>query len=60
MPALNNVTGIKPAGEGVLEVERTLEDEVEVLEVPLPAVLSVSSEINTPSVPAMRDIMRAG
>lgn len=60
VPALNNVTGIKPAGEGVLEVERTLEDEVEVLEVPLPAVLSVSSEINTPSVPAMRDIMRAG
>ena len=60
VPALNNITGIKPAGEGVLEVERTLEDEVEVLEVPLPAVLSVSSEINTPSVPAMRDIMRAG
>ena len=41
-------------------MERTLEDSVEVLEMPLPAVLSVSSEINTPSVPAMRDIMRAG
>lgn len=60
LPAVNNVTGIKPAGEGVLEVERTLEDAVEVLEVPLPAVLSVSSEINVPSVPAMRDIMKAG
>jgi len=59
LPCVNNVTGIK-AGEGALEVERTLEDEVEVLEVPLPAVLSVSSEINVPSVPAMRDIMRAG
>lgn len=60
LPAVNNVTGIKSAGEGVLEVERTLENEVEVLEVPLPAVLSVSSEINVPSVPAMRDIMKAG
>lgn len=59
LPAVNNVTGIKP-GDGVLEVERTLEDEVEILEVPLPAVLSVSSEINVPSVPAMRDIMKAG
>lgn len=60
LPTVNNVTGIKPAGEGVLEVERTLENEVEVLRVTLPAVLSVSSEINTPAVPAMRDIMRAG
>lgn len=60
VPSLNNVTGIKVASEGVLEVERTLENEVEVLEVPLPAVLSVSSEINVPAVPNMREIMRAG
>ena len=60
LPAVNNVTGITPAGEGVLHVERTLEYEVEGLEVPMPAVLSVSSEINVPSVPAMRDIMKAG
>lgn len=59
VPALNNVTGIEVSGDG-LEVERTLEDEVEVLFVPLPAVLSVSSEINIPAVPNMREIMRAG
>ncbi len=59
LPTVNNVTGITPK-EGAVEVERTLEDSVEVLEMPLPAVLSVSSEINTPAVPAMRDIMRAG
>lgn len=58
-PSVNNVTGIT-AKDGVLEVERTLEDGVEILEVTLPCVLSVSSEINTPAVPAMRDIMRAG
>ena len=59
-PFQDSLQTAKAIAEGVLEVERTLEDEVEVLEVPLPAVLSVSSEINTPSVPAMRDIMRAG
>lgn len=59
LPTVNNATGIT-AGEGVLRVERTLEDSVEVLELTLPAAVSVSSEINTPSVPAMRDIMRAG
>lgn len=60
IPTVNNVTGIKVSSENVLEVEHTLEDEVEILEVSLPAVLSVSSEINVPSVPSMREIMRAG
>lgn len=59
IPAVNNVTGITAKGD-VLEVERTLEDEVEVLEVNTPAILSVSSDINVPSVPAMKEIMRAG
>ncbi|MCY6957634.1 putative electron transfer flavoprotein FixA [Clostridium brassicae] len=60
IPVINNVTNIKVLSETILEVERTLEDEVEVLEISLPAVLSVSSEINVPSVPSMRDIMKAG
>lgn len=60
IPVINNVTGIKVLSENTLEAERTLEDEVEVLEITLPAVLSVSSEINVPAVPSMRDIMKAG
>ena len=59
IPAVNNVTGISVKGEK-LEVERTLEDEIEVLELSMPAILSVSSDINVPSVPAMKDIMHAG
>ncbi len=59
VPTLNHVTGITVKGD-VLEVERTLEDEVEVLEVTLPAVLSVTSDIHTPGVPAMKEIMKAG
>lgn len=60
IPVINNVTDIKVLSESLLEVERTLENEVEVLEISLPAVLSVSSEINVPAVPSMRDIMKAG
>lgn len=59
LPTLNSVTGITVKGD-LLEVERTLENEVEVLEVTLPAVLSVTSDLNVPGVPAMKDIMRAG
>lgn len=60
VPTINNVTGIKVVSDTTLEVERTLEEEVEVLEVSLPAVISVSSEINVPAVPSMREIMKAG
>ncbi len=59
LPTVNNVTAIKQSG-ALLEIERTLESAVETLEVAMPAVVSVSSEINIPAVPSMRDIMRAG
>ena len=60
LPTINNVTDIRVVGDGTIEVERSLENSVEVFSVKLPAVLSLSSEINTPGVPAMRDIMKAG
>ena len=41
-------------------IERALENEIEVLEVSLPAVISVSADINTPSIPGMKSIMLAG
>ena len=43
-----------------LVVERALESEVEVLEVTLPAVISVSADINTPAIPGMKAILGAG
>lgn len=60
IPSVNHVTKITVVSENTLEVERTLEEEVEVLKIPLPAVISVSSEINVPAVPSMREIMKAG
>jgi electron transfer flavoprotein beta subunit len=57
-PTLNAVSKIAAEGANLV-VERTLEDEVLVVEVALPAVLSVTSGINTPRIPAMRDILAA-
>jgi len=45
--------------DGVLRAERELEDMNEVVEAPLPAVVSVVREINEPRIPSLRNIMKA-
>lgn len=42
-----------------MTVERELEDEVETLSIPLPAVIAVSTDINTPQIPSMKAILGA-
>lgn len=59
LASVNEVNNISPQN-GNIKIERVLENEVEVLEMPLPAVVSVTSEINIPTIPGMRDIMSAG
>jgi len=59
VPVVNEVNVIS-AQDGSIKVERVLESDVEVLELPLPAVVSVTAEINMPAIPGMRDIMSAG
>jgi electron transfer flavoprotein beta subunit len=56
---VNAVSKINAAGDTLI-VERSLEGGVEVLEVPLPAVVSVTSDINLPRIPGMKDILSAG
>ena len=58
VPVINAVNKITPEGDKVI-VERAMENEIQVLEVSLPAVLSVTSEINTPRIPGMKDIIAA-
>lgn len=43
--------------EDALIVERSLENEVEVLELPLPSVVSVTADMNLPRIPTMKDIL---
>ncbi|ATA22793.1 electron transfer flavoprotein [Brenneria goodwinii] len=59
LPTVNAVSNIQVVDNHVL-VERTLEEEVEVLELPLPAVLCVTSDINVPKIPTMKAILGAG
>lgn len=59
VPAINGVSKILAYSDAVLTVERSLEDEVETLEIPLPAVISVSTDINDPKIPSMKSILAA-
>lgn len=59
LPTVNAVSNIQVVDNHIL-VERTLEDEVEILELPLPAVLCVTSDINVPKIPSMKAILGAG
>ena len=59
VPSVNAVTAIKAEGDSMV-VERTLEDVVEEVEVPLPAVIAVTPDVATPRIPGMKDILAAG
>ncbi|MEF9842058.1 MAG: putative electron transfer flavoprotein FixA [Raoultibacter sp.] len=59
LPVVNAVTKMR-ALEGALEVERTLEDSVEIIKIPLPCVISVSPDVAVPRIPGMKDILAAG
>lgn len=60
VPTINSVSKIITVDNDKLVVERALENEIEVLEIPLPAVISVSADINIPSIPGMKAIISAG
>lgn len=59
IPAINGVSKILSLTGSTLTVERELEDEVETLSIPLPAVIAVSTDINTPQIPSMKAILGA-
>lgn len=57
--AINGVSRILSFGDGQIKVERTLEDEVDILTLPLPAVVAVSTDINSPQIPSLKAILGA-
>ena len=59
LPAVNCISKITPE-DGKLICERSLENEVEVVEIPLPAVIAVTSDINITRLPNMKAILAAG
>ncbi|MEM0017651.1 MAG: electron transfer flavoprotein subunit beta/FixA family protein [Candidatus Korarchaeum sp.] len=59
IPAITFVGKLEVNGSGV-RAERLLETGYEVVEASLPAVVSVTSEINEPRIPSVLQIMKAG
>lgn len=47
------------SADGVVRCERSMDDMIETLEAPLPAVVTVVSEINEPRIPGLMQIMKA-
>jgi electron transfer flavoprotein beta subunit len=59
LPSISPAQKIAVEGQ-TARVERIVEDGYQVLEVPLPALVAVSSEINEPRYPPLKGIMAAG
>lgn len=59
VPVVNAARKIDIA-DGAVIIERLLEDDIETVRVPLPAVVSVVPDIAVPRIPGMRDILAAG
>ncbi|MBG3081217.1 putative electron transfer flavoprotein FixA [Proteus mirabilis] len=59
IPAINGINNIVSLSNDSITVERELENEIETLTIPLPAVIAVSTDINTPQIPSMKAILGA-
>jgi electron transfer flavoprotein beta subunit len=59
IPAVGYVNQLELA-DGKFKATRNLEDSLEVVELPSPAIIAVTSEINKPRIPALSAILKAG
>ncbi len=59
LPVVNAVNKVEMA-DGRLVVERSLEEDVQVLETSLPAAIAVTTDICQPRLPSMKEILKAG
>lgn len=59
LPALTYISGIEMPKGGAMRVRRLVEDGYEILETPLPALLTVVKEVAEPRLPTLRGKQRA-
>ncbi|MDD2751562.1 MAG: electron transfer flavoprotein subunit beta/FixA family protein [Candidatus Omnitrophica bacterium] len=59
IPQVTYVKKIEEVKDNLMRVERMLEEGYEVIETPLPALLTVVKEINEPRLPSLKGLMRA-
>ena len=59
IPQVTYVKKIEEVTDKSMRVERMLEEGFEIIQTPLPALLTVVKEINEPRIPSLRGLMRA-
>ena len=59
LPQIGYARKIEAAADAAVRCERSMDDMIETLEAPLPAVVTVVSEINEPRIPGLMQIMKA-
>jgi len=59
LPQVTYVKKIEEAKEKSMRVERLMEEGFEIIETPLPALLTVVKEINEPRIPSLKGMMRS-
>jgi electron transfer flavoprotein beta subunit len=59
IPQVTYVKKVEEATDKLMRVERMLEEGFEIIETPLPALLTVVKEINEPRIPSLKGMMRA-
>ena len=59
IPQVTYVKKVEEATDTLMRVERMLEEGYEIIETPLPALLTVVKEINEPRIPSLKGMMRA-
>ena len=59
IPQITYVKKVEEVKENYMRVERMMEEGFEIIETPLPVLLTVVKEINTPRIPSLKGMMRA-
>jgi electron transfer flavoprotein beta subunit len=59
IPQVTYVKKVEEANEKSMRVERMMEEGYEIIETPLPALITVVKEINEPRIPSLKGMMRA-
>jgi len=59
IPQVTYVKKVEEATDKLMRLERMLEEGFEIIETPLPALLTVVKEINEPRIPSLKGMMRA-
>jgi len=59
IPQVTYVKKIEEASDKSIKVERMMEEGYEIIETPLPCLLTVVKEINEPRIPSLKGLMRA-